>query len=144
MLFDRGSDLFVVSRTTTRARFDGRFYSAGRNCHAVPDRRILAVAIEQRPRGLSYPVGTGSVPLLGECVGEVLDHSAQANPEAPALVSCQQNRRFTYAQFRAAVGWFLLSYYPPPPAPPRPLPIAFRPLAKRRGKCQANGVTEDR
>lgn len=70
---------------------------------AVPDRRTLAVAIEQRPRGLSYSVGTSSIPLLGECVGEVLDHSAQANPEAPALVSCHQNRRFTYAQFRAAV-----------------------------------------
>ena len=70
---------------------------------AVPDRRTLAVAIEQRPHGLSYSVGTGSIPLLGECVGEVLDHSAQANPEASALVSCHQNRRFTYAQFRAAV-----------------------------------------
>ena len=72
----------------------------------VRDRRTLAVPIEQRPHALSYSVGAGSIPLLGECVGEVLDHSAQANPDACAFVSCHQNRRFTYAQFRDAVEQF--------------------------------------
>jgi fatty-acyl-CoA synthase len=72
----------------------------------VRDRRALALPIDQRPHALSYSVGTGLIPLLGECVGEVLDHSAEANPEASALVSCHQNRRFTYAQFRDVVEQF--------------------------------------
>ena len=72
----------------------------------VRDRRALALPIDQRPHVLSYSVGTGLIPLLGECVGEVLDHSAAANPEASALVSCHQNRRFTYAQFRDVVEQF--------------------------------------
>ena len=61
---------------------------------------------EQSPRALSYSGGTGSTPLLGHCIGEVLDRSARAYPEAPAVVSCHQSRRFTYTQFRDAVEEF--------------------------------------
>ena len=47
--------------------------------------------------------GVGGVPLLGLCVGEVLDRAASAYPNQPALVVCHQNRRYTYSEFRAEV-----------------------------------------
>jgi fatty-acyl-CoA synthase len=57
-------------------------------------------------RGLSYSSGTGSTPLLGECIGQILDRSARNYPDAPALVSCHQNRRYTYAEFRESTEQF--------------------------------------
>ena len=51
----------------------------------------------------SYFNGVGEVPLLGLCVGEVLDRAASAYPNQPALVVRHQNRRYTYSEFRAEV-----------------------------------------
>jgi len=72
----------------------------------VVDRSTLAVQPDYSHHSLSYASGPGLTPLLGACVGEVLDRSARSYPEAPVLVSCHQNRRFTYAEFRGAVEQF--------------------------------------
>jgi fatty-acyl-CoA synthase len=55
---------------------------------------------------LSYSHRTGSTPLLGDCIGQILDRAARTYPNAPALVSCHQNRRFTYAEFRHSTEQF--------------------------------------
>lgn len=47
---------------------------------------------------LSYCHGTGSLPLLGLCVGQVLDDTAQAYPDNPALIVRHQSRRYTYQE----------------------------------------------
>src|SRR5271166_1355106 len=54
-------------------------------------------------RKLSYASGSASVPLLGKCIGEVLDHTAAAHPYNDALVVCHQGRRYTYVQLRDEV-----------------------------------------
>lgn len=54
---------------------------------------------EAAQRRLSYFHGTGAIPLLGLCIGEVLDRTAALYPENPALISRHQNRRFSYRQF---------------------------------------------
>ena len=51
----------------------------------------------------SYASGTGSVPLLGETIGENLRHTAERHPEREALVDVLAGRRWTYAEFDAAV-----------------------------------------
>jgi fatty-acyl-CoA synthase len=50
-------------------------------------------------RHLSYFHGTGDIPLLGLCIGQVLDASAAAHPDNPALVVRHQNLRYTYREF---------------------------------------------
>ena len=52
---------------------------------------------------LSYEHGTGSVPLLGLCIGEVLDRAAAQYPEHLALVVRHQKKRYTYRQFHEEV-----------------------------------------
>jgi fatty-acyl-CoA synthase len=52
---------------------------------------------------LSYEHGTGSVPLLGLCIGEVLDRAAAQYPDRLALVVRHQKKRCTYRQFREEV-----------------------------------------
>ena len=52
---------------------------------------------------LSYWHRTGTVPLLGMCIGEVLDHSAELYPNTEALVVRHQDRRYSYSQLRAEV-----------------------------------------
>jgi len=52
---------------------------------------------------LSYCHGTGTVPLLGTCIGEVLDRSAELYPDDEALIVRHQGRRYTYGQLRAEV-----------------------------------------
>ncbi len=47
---------------------------------------------------LSYSDGTGQTPLLGSCIGEVLDATVRAYPDALALVSCHQNQRLNYVE----------------------------------------------
>ena len=42
---------------------------------------------------LSYWHGTGTVPLLGMCVSEVLDRSAELHPDNDALIVRRQARR---------------------------------------------------
>jgi len=61
---------------------------------------------EYDPVALSYSHGMGSTPLLGYCIGEVLDAAARTHPKELALVSCHQSRRFCYEEFRAAVEQF--------------------------------------
>jgi fatty-acyl-CoA synthase len=56
----------------------------------------------------SYASGVGPTPLLSSCVGEALDAAARAWPGTLALISCHQNRRFTYAQLHAGVERFAL------------------------------------
>jgi fatty-acyl-CoA synthase len=52
---------------------------------------------------LSYANGPSTQPLLGETIGENLERTAARFPDHLALVSRHQNRRYTYAEFNAAV-----------------------------------------
>jgi len=51
----------------------------------------------------SYAHGTGGVPLLGETIGLNLDRAIAAHPDRDALVDVPSGRRWTYAEFGAAV-----------------------------------------
>ncbi|MEU4348329.1 AMP-binding protein [Streptomyces sp. NPDC023838] len=53
--------------------------------------------------GLSYTHGTSGTPLLGETIGANLDRAAAAWPDREALVDVESGRRWTYAEFAAAV-----------------------------------------
>jgi fatty-acyl-CoA synthase len=50
---------------------------------------------DKRP---SYFHGTGSFPLLGSRVGEVLNNAASSYPDNPALIVRHQNKRYTYRE----------------------------------------------
>jgi fatty-acyl-CoA synthase len=52
---------------------------------------------------LSYANGPSTQALLGETIGENLDRTVARFPDHLALVSRHQNRRYTYAEFNAAV-----------------------------------------
>ena len=52
---------------------------------------------------LSYASGTSTTPLLGDTIGDNLDRTIERLPEREALVSVQQDLRYTYAQFGEAV-----------------------------------------
>src|SRR5688572_26539504 len=52
---------------------------------------------------LSYANGPSTQALLGETIGENLERTAAWVPDRLALVSRHQNRRYTYAEFNAAV-----------------------------------------
>ena len=52
---------------------------------------------------LSYSHGTGSTPLLGTCIGQVLDETAAAYPDNEALVVRHQKKRYSYRQFHEEV-----------------------------------------
>src|SRR3954451_4096345 len=47
---------------------------------------------------VSYSHGASDVPLLGETIGANLARTARSLPDAPALVSCHQDVRWTYAE----------------------------------------------
>ncbi|CAM3667870.1 AMP-binding protein [Nocardiopsis rhodophaea] len=51
----------------------------------------------------SYTSGASPQPLLGDTIGENLDRTAEAFPGREALVDVPSGRRWTYAQFAAAV-----------------------------------------
>ncbi|MFD7877564.1 AMP-binding protein [Streptomyces sp. NPDC059766] len=51
----------------------------------------------------SYTHGTGEVPLLGATIGADLDRTIAAHPDREALVDVPSGRRWTYAEFGAAV-----------------------------------------
>ena len=51
----------------------------------------------------SYVHGASATPLLGQTIGENLDRAVARFGEREALVSCHQNRRYTYAQLGEAV-----------------------------------------
>ena len=48
---------------------------------------------------LSYTQGTADRPLIGETIGDFLDHVAAEFADNEALVSTFENQRFTYAEF---------------------------------------------
>lgn len=52
---------------------------------------------------LSYISGASTKPLLGICIGDMLDESAQRFPQQDALIVKHQNIRFTYQEFQAKV-----------------------------------------
>jgi fatty-acyl-CoA synthase len=58
---------------------------------------------EKDNSSLSYTRGTSEVPLLGKCIGEVLDYTARRYPDRDCLIVRHQQQRFIYAQFRSAV-----------------------------------------
>jgi fatty-acyl-CoA synthase len=49
----------------------------------------------------SYVSGSSDVPLLGETIGQCLDRITAAFGDREALVSCQQNVRYTYRELHA-------------------------------------------
>ncbi len=51
----------------------------------------------------SYASGTGGTPLLGDTIGRNLDRAIAAHPDREALVDVPSGRRWTYAEFDAAV-----------------------------------------
>ena len=53
--------------------------------------------------GLSYRHLGSDIELLGETIGQCLDRIADTYPNVEAVVSIQQNQRFTYQQFREVV-----------------------------------------
>jgi fatty-acyl-CoA synthase len=55
------------------------------------------------PSTPSYTSGTSDVPLLGDTIGDNLDRTAAARPDAEALVDRTRGERFTWAQFVAEV-----------------------------------------
>ncbi|MFJ9673930.1 linear/branched/unsaturated fatty acid:CoA ligase LbuL [Streptomyces sp. NPDC101221] len=52
---------------------------------------------------LSYAHGTSTTPLLGDTIGANLDRAIAAHPDREALVDVPSGRRWTYAEFGAAV-----------------------------------------
>src|SRR5947208_6186632 len=52
---------------------------------------------------LSYAHGASAVPLLGETIGENFERTVARFPDAEALVSRHQSKRFTYAELNEAV-----------------------------------------
>ncbi|OON81911.1 AMP-binding protein [Streptomyces tsukubensis] len=52
---------------------------------------------------LSYAHGTAAAPLLGDTIGRDLDRAIAAHPDRDALVDVPSGRRWTYAEFGAAV-----------------------------------------
>lgn len=51
----------------------------------------------------SYAHGTGTTALLGDTIGRNLARAVQAHPDREALVDVPSGRRWTYAEFGAAV-----------------------------------------
>ena len=52
---------------------------------------------------LSYSSSTGDVALLGETIGSNLERTAARHPQREAVVEVASRRRWTYAEFDAAV-----------------------------------------
>ena len=55
-----------------------------------------------RPKS-SYVCGASTSTLIGRCIGQVLDDTADKYPERDALVVKHENRRFTYRQLKQEV-----------------------------------------
>src|SRR3989442_2855125 len=54
-------------------------------------------------KSLSYACGPSEVPLLGKCIGQVLDDTAEKYPDHDGLVVCHQELRYTYGELREEV-----------------------------------------
>jgi len=46
----------------------------------------------------SYVHGTGTIPLRGATIGQLLEQRVEKTPDKEAAVSCQQNARLTFQQ----------------------------------------------
>ena len=66
------------------------------------------VKLEDQAVRSSYASGVGLTPLLNCSIGEALDAASRAWPDSLALISCHQNRQFTYSQLHAEVERFAL------------------------------------
>jgi fatty-acyl-CoA synthase len=64
----------------------------------------MALALDD-PRA-SYVHGASDVPLIGATIGDVFDRVADQLPDHEALVSCHQDRRYTYGALKAACNRF--------------------------------------
>jgi fatty-acyl-CoA synthase len=51
----------------------------------------------------SYVCGAADRPLLGKCIGQVLDEAAEKYPDQDGLIIRHENRRFTYRQLQEQV-----------------------------------------
>jgi len=58
---------------------------------------------------ISYANGTSSIPLIGETIGEMLERISNSYPDNEALVSVDQNIRWTYSEFLEKVDEVALS-----------------------------------
>ncbi|MFF3308727.1 AMP-binding protein [Streptomyces sp. NPDC002952] len=58
---------------------------------------------DSAPPAASYAHGTSTTPLLGDTIGANLDRAIAAHPGRDALVDVESGRRWTYAEFGAAV-----------------------------------------
>jgi len=58
-------------------------------------------------RAPSYVHGTGSVPLIGATIGQLLEQRAEKTPDQEAVVVCQQNARLTFQQLLQQVNSIL-------------------------------------
>src|SRR5215471_14268700 len=56
-----------------------------------------------KPASRSYACGAGTVPLLGHCIGEILDRSAAVYPDHDALIVRHQKLRYSWRQLRDQV-----------------------------------------
>src|SRR3954471_14991067 len=54
-------------------------------------------------KAMSYVCGSANTNLLGKCIGEVLEDTANQFPSNDALVVCHQRHRLTYAELRNQV-----------------------------------------
>jgi len=51
----------------------------------------------------SYSCGSGDIPLLGKCIGQVLDATAEMFPDQPALLARHEGVRLSYRELRDEV-----------------------------------------
>src|SRR6266404_3518651 len=58
---------------------------------------------DQTERRWSYTSGTSDTPLLGLTIGDLFDQTVERYPHNPALISRQQNIRWTYSELQAQV-----------------------------------------
>jgi len=69
----------------------------------VVQQEVSAVSSGQTERRWSYTSGTSDTPLLGLTIGDQFDETTTLYPDQPALISRQQNIRFTYRQLQEQV-----------------------------------------
>ena len=86
----------------------------------------------------SYASGTSDVPLLGDTIGDDLDRTVAAQPDAEALVEVPTGRRWTYRELRDDVEIVAMGLLAAGPAEGRP----GRHLGAERGRVDARAVRD--
>ncbi len=69
----------------------------------VTQKSPSAADTRQVGRQWSYTSGTSDTPLLGLTIGDLFDQTVERYPNNPALISRQQNIRWTYSELQAQV-----------------------------------------